>query len=206
MYRILFLMMLVVFSGCGAKLRVTPMQPEITELDVDDPTSIATWEASFHNYNAAKIVVLDASYLHGNLAVGSKPSPNRIAVEIAGARDNGISPSQQRSIDFLAANERAIFELVRDSVYDDYLEQLDDIRSVWGDEPDVAPLIETGNELDSLVTFGSYFLHHPNADGLSSFGIQFWVPWTDDDLGILLDGLNVVSIGQAYDAMPGPPE
>lgn len=200
------LLLICMLAGCEPDAGIPTMPLEIPILDANDPKSIEAWEKSEYNYNSAKIVVIDASYLHGDLSAGSKPAVKRIPLEVTGARDKGIAPSQQAAIDFIMENEQAVFETVREAIYADYQKTFDIFHPIWGDEPEIAPVIKTGTELDAIVTFGSYYIHHPTDDGPSNFGIQFWVPWTEDDQGVLLQKLEVIDIGQAYSAMPGPPE
>lgn len=177
----------------------------IVSLDPNNPESIIAWESSVHNYGSSKIVVMESDLLHGNLG-SEKPKVSKlIAIEVAGAKDPGPSPEQQVAIDFLNAHQAEVIAAARAAIYKDYADYYKDIIATWGpNEPEVAPKVINGDELDSIVGIGTVYVHH-TIDGVANIGISFGVPWTDDDAGVLLQNSEVVDVGQAYTAMPGPP-
>lgn len=196
-------------SGCGGG--GLPAPETSLRYKLDDPDSIARWEASEENYALCKVVVAELRYFGEELGGPSPHKPTPMAIYVEQARDSGIAPEQQDLIDALVEDEAMYHALVRDAVYKEYVESYDTIiRSLelagvlFGlaqtDIAEMAPKIVVGDELDSIMNLSISV--HPVVDGTCSIGVLLTTPWSDNDMGLRIEGGGIAAIGTAYESFP----
>ena len=76
-----------------------PFPPKIPMINPEDPTSINKWESSEHNYDNAKVVVVQLRFFHGALGDSIPKEPQSVDLKVSEARKN-------RSVGHTASHNR----------------------------------------------------------------------------------------------------
>lgn len=207
-YGLFITMFLLTVVGCGND-DPQPDDPanDFSMLDLTDPDEIADWEASSDNIDHSIIKVVKLRYFYDALGNKEPKPPRSVAIEVCEAQTNGITPEQQRALDFFIENERDIHATVRKDIYNYYQDLYPDIKkaqehasALYGGPEnidDILPPIVNGTELDQIVDFASICINS-TGDGKATIGIQAFGNWDINGIGLRLQDGKVVEIGNAY--------
>lgn len=209
-----FALLVVTVAGCGDNAPQGGSVNSFPIIDPNNPATITKWESSVYNFADAKIDVRQLRYLHGSLGSAKPKEEASVAIQIYGAKTNGIADEQATAITNLVENERAIHQAVRSAVYEHYeqtypawKEGLALGAAMFGgaDEIDkILPKVTKGDELDSLITFTTIYVHPPR-DGESCIGLDLHIPCDEENgLGLRIQGDEIIAIGTAHEAFPVP--
>ncbi len=212
------LLIFLILMGCGGNgpNQKPAAQPggnnplfAIHVLNPDDPESIKKWEESPLNVFSSKIHVVKLKYFHGNLGGLKEKAEKTVALEVSGAKVNGLTDAQRKTIDHLVKNESELFDLVYKAFYKEYKKNYPIYKSAFGGGAagmkKLLPAIKNGNELDSIVQIYKIYIHEIPKEGLVAVGIEFSIPWDEEhDVGVRLLGSKIDEVGIAFTAYPLP--
>lgn len=208
-----FLCVLVTFGCNGNAPNPGVKNPlaNIPIIDPDQPDSIKKWEASTYNVNQSKIVVVKLKNFYGTLGDSTPGEPKSVAIEVAGALKNGPTDAQQKAIESLMNQEQEIHSTVRKAIYDEYQKVYPIYNPIYKNIMDSAnlskilPHIQKGDELDSIIVVANIYVHESAGNEPVSIGFEFFTPWDEEhDMGVRIQGTEVLEVGTAHVAYPIP--
>jgi hypothetical protein len=192
----------------------SPPSADEAAIDPSDPASIARWEVSDFNAFHSKLEVVALRCFRGKMTDKGHPEAKPVAVEMCGARDQGVAGEQEEAVRRFAATEPELYAKVRAAIYDKYRKSLSTYKQAWSmgarmyggratEVEEVLPEIVKGNELDGLIAWKTIYIARPEM-GVSRIGITLECPWDEENgMGVVIAGSDVERVGDASSVMLG---
>ncbi len=127
-------------------------------------------------------------------------SPSTVVIEFVGMKNKSIHSEQIHAYNNLINNEEKIVLAVKKAIYTYYKNNLKSyLHGVAGmaSEEEITewfPEIVTGDELNHRIKLGSVLIYPPK-NNICKVDLRFWWSVDDDDVGVIINGDQVVDVG-----------